>query len=100
MIIRTVHEHPDQMLQDPSTGATELVSNPELAALPSYLDMKGLYDYVQVGGASASDYRIYTEFNGSLAEFRYAEQDWSVLADGNHGQATWAAKATDHDPCH
>jgi len=98
-IIGTVHDHPDQVLQDPNTGATEPVGNPQLASMPSYLDMKGMYDYVQAGGASASDYSIYIDFNGAVTEYKYSDQNWSNLADGNHGQATWAAKSADYDPC-
>lgn len=104
-IIGIVHNHPDQVLQDPSTGATEPVSNPTLAADPSYLDMKSLDDlhaaYSQYSGYpfDPNDLRSYISFNGQTSEYDWKDQDWSHLSGGNTGQAPWAQKSNFEPAC-
>lgn len=104
-VIAIVHNHPDQILQDPSTGATEPVRNPGLAAAPSFGDMQILNNlhtaYSQNSGYPfiPEDVRMYVGYNGSLNEFDWSDQDWSHLSEGNHGQALWAQKSDFKPAC-
>lgn len=104
-VIGIVHNHPDEVLQDPNTGATEPVSNPTLAADPSYTDMKILDDlhtaYSQNTGYpfDPDDLRTYISFNGQTSEYDWKDQDWSHLSGGNTGQAPWAQKSNFEPAC-
>jgi hypothetical protein len=101
-LMASVHNHPIEVLQDPRTGATEPVRDLEKNSLPSYIDIKGMYDYAHAmrdaGITNWQDYKIYIVSGTTVREFRYSDQDWSKLAEGNLGPATWA-KSASFTPC-
>jgi len=105
--LATVHNHPTHILQDPATGYSIPITDPEVIALqrlPSNTDMAGLKSYAEAlrdqGRTDWQDYSIYIVFGNDVTQYKYGEQDWSKqrTPDQDRNAATWAAQSA-YDPC-